>query len=291
MASPQEISAMRHAIALSALGLGTTSPNPPVGCLILDRDGHTVGTGYHRRKGEPHAEVHALAAAGPAAAGGTAVVTLEPCNHVGVTPACRQALIDAGIHRVVISVLDPTSRGAGGAAVLAEAGIEVETGLLTDEALSVLGPWLTATRTARPHLTWIFAASPGPNDDYLQRVNELRRGTDLVVFPDRLEEGIAGGHSTAYFREPSRGLVTGDVTDLLADSFASGARSLLLVGASVMARAALARDLLDRLVIVVPRVTADGTSAVTNVVPAFTHPISSVATTDNAIILTAQRLC
>ncbi len=81
MSDIRERSAMRQAIALSALGLGTTSPNPPVGCVLLDAEGDIAGQGYHRRKGEAHAEVNALAAAGKRASGGTAVVTLEPCNH------------------------------------------------------------------------------------------------------------------------------------------------------------------------------------------------------------------
>ncbi|MGH3812935.1 MAG: bifunctional diaminohydroxyphosphoribosylaminopyrimidine deaminase/5-amino-6-(5-phosphoribosylamino)uracil reductase RibD, partial [Pseudonocardiaceae bacterium] len=89
MASSRELDAMRRAVVLSAFGLGTTSPNPPVGCVILDRDGHIVGEGYHERKGEPHAETQALAVAGERAGGGTAVVTLEPCNHHGRTPPCR----------------------------------------------------------------------------------------------------------------------------------------------------------------------------------------------------------
>ncbi|WP_345409925.1 bifunctional diaminohydroxyphosphoribosylaminopyrimidine deaminase/5-amino-6-(5-phosphoribosylamino)uracil reductase RibD [Nonomuraea salmonea] len=113
---------MRRAIALSALGLGTTSPNPSVGCVILDEDGRVVGEGFHRRKGEAHAEGNALAAAGPEARGGTAVVTLEPCNHVGRAPACRALLIEAGIARVVVAVIDPTSRGEGGVAALRQAG-------------------------------------------------------------------------------------------------------------------------------------------------------------------------
>src|SRR5882762_9423977 len=128
MANPQEIDAMRLAIALSARGLGTTSPNPPVGCVILDADGEIVGTGYHQRKGEPHAEGYAVMAAGSRAAGGTAVVTLEPCNHVGRTPACRQVLLDAKVARMVIALIDPTSRGDGGAAALRAAGVDVEVG-------------------------------------------------------------------------------------------------------------------------------------------------------------------
>lgn len=117
MASPAELAVMRRAIALSAAGLGTTSPNPPVGCVLLDPSGQIIGEGYHERKGEPHAEAQALAAAGPLADGATAVVTLEPCNHQGRTPPCCQALIDAGIRRAVIAVIDPTSRGEGGVAV------------------------------------------------------------------------------------------------------------------------------------------------------------------------------
>ncbi|WP_438493832.1 bifunctional diaminohydroxyphosphoribosylaminopyrimidine deaminase/5-amino-6-(5-phosphoribosylamino)uracil reductase RibD [Streptomyces asiaticus] len=130
MATPNELTAMRRAIAISAQGLGTTSPNPPVGCVILDRDGVPVGEGCHLRKGDHHAEVNALTAAGERAEGGTAVVTLEPCNHQGRTPPCRQALIDAKVSRVLMAVMDPTSRGEGGAAVLEQAGIEVERGVL-----------------------------------------------------------------------------------------------------------------------------------------------------------------
>jgi diaminohydroxyphosphoribosylaminopyrimidine deaminase/5-amino-6-(5-phosphoribosylamino)uracil reductase len=154
MASELELSAMRRAIALSAFGLGTTSPNPPVGCVILDSAGQIVGEGFHERKGEPHAEAHALAAAGEKAREGTAVVTLEPCNHVGRTPACRQLLLDAGVARVVIAIMDPTSRGEGGAAVLAVGGVAVEAGVLPDEAALILGPWLHAQAVGRPHVTW-----------------------------------------------------------------------------------------------------------------------------------------
>src|SRR6266496_3606394 len=144
MATAVEEEAMRRAIGISAFGLGATSPNPPVGCVILDVEGHVVGEGYHRRKGEAHAEVNALAAAGERARGGTAVVTLEPCNHQGRTPPCRQALIDANVARVVIALIDPTSRDEGGAAALRAAGIEVEVGVLADEARLVLDPWLDA---------------------------------------------------------------------------------------------------------------------------------------------------
>src|SRR5262245_47272488 len=134
MATARELAAMRRAIGLSAFGLGTTSPNPPVGCVVLGKDGQILGEGYHERKGEAHAEAQALAAAGREADGATAVVTLEPCNHRGRTPACRQALLDARVQRVLIALLDPTSRGEGGAAVLRSNGVEVEVGVLEEEA-------------------------------------------------------------------------------------------------------------------------------------------------------------
>ena len=108
MATPNELTGMRRAIAISAQGLGTTSPNPPVGCVILDRDGVPVGEGYHLRKGRPPRRGERAHRSGERAEGGTAVVTLEPCNHHGRTPPCRQALIDAKVSRVLMAVMDPT---------------------------------------------------------------------------------------------------------------------------------------------------------------------------------------
>src|SRR5215468_1692593 len=105
---------MDRAIALGALGLGGTSPNPSVGAVILASDGSVVGEGRTAPVGGPHAEVVALAEAGERARGGTAVVSLEPCNHTGRTGPCAQALIAAGVRRVVIAVDDPTPVAAGG---------------------------------------------------------------------------------------------------------------------------------------------------------------------------------
>src|ERR1700753_266541 len=102
-----EDEAMGRAIALAARGLGTTSPNPVVGCVLLDADGEVVGEGFHAYAGGPHAEIVALARAGDRARGGTCVVTLEPCTHTGRTGPCSHALIAAGIRRVVIAVDDP----------------------------------------------------------------------------------------------------------------------------------------------------------------------------------------
>ncbi|WP_434975321.1 bifunctional diaminohydroxyphosphoribosylaminopyrimidine deaminase/5-amino-6-(5-phosphoribosylamino)uracil reductase RibD [Streptomyces bauhiniae] len=218
---------MRQAIVVSAQGVGSASPNPPVGCVVLDRGGRVVGEGFHLRKGEAHAEVNALAAAGDRAVGGTAVVTLEPCNHYGRTPPCREALIDAGVARVVIAVMDPTSRGEGGAALLREAGVEVELGVLAEEALLVLGPWLASLNLERPFITWI----QGPDSEALSaEVGLLRQSHDLVVWAGGLvEEGRPGSHGVGVFRVPERPL-EGEAGHVLKVLGEAGARSVLVVG-------------------------------------------------------------
>ncbi|MFF7412845.1 bifunctional diaminohydroxyphosphoribosylaminopyrimidine deaminase/5-amino-6-(5-phosphoribosylamino)uracil reductase RibD [Streptomyces lydicus] len=158
-AAPVETAAMRRAIELAARGLGHTSPNPVVGCVVLDAEGRTAGEGWHQRAGGPHAEVHALRAAGERARGGTAVVTLEPCNHTGRTGPCARALIDAGVARVVYAVSDPTPTATGGAVTLAAAGIDVEGGLLADEAAAGNEAWLTSVLRGRPFVLWKYAAT------------------------------------------------------------------------------------------------------------------------------------
>ncbi|WP_055557912.1 bifunctional diaminohydroxyphosphoribosylaminopyrimidine deaminase/5-amino-6-(5-phosphoribosylamino)uracil reductase RibD [Streptomyces sp. NBRC 110028] len=150
---------MRRAVELAARGLGHTSPNPVVGCVILDAGGRQAGEGWHQRAGGPHAEVHALRAAGERARGGTALVTLEPCNHTGRTGPCARALIDAGIARVRYAVADPTAQARGGAATLAAAGVDVAPGPLADEAAAVNEAWLTAMRRGRPFVLWKYAAT------------------------------------------------------------------------------------------------------------------------------------
>nr|WP_073502434.1 bifunctional diaminohydroxyphosphoribosylaminopyrimidine deaminase/5-amino-6-(5-phosphoribosylamino)uracil reductase RibD [Actinacidiphila paucisporea] len=159
MATTTEIDAMRRAVALSARALGATAPNPVVGCVILDTAGAVVGEGWHRKAGGPHAEVHALRAAGEAARGGTAVVTLEPCNHTGRTGPCAQALIEAGVARVVHAVSDPSAAASGGAATLRAAGVDVEGGVLAAEAEAVNVAWLTSVRQGRPFVRWKYAAT------------------------------------------------------------------------------------------------------------------------------------
>ncbi|GEL16625.1 bifunctional diaminohydroxyphosphoribosylaminopyrimidine deaminase/5-amino-6-(5-phosphoribosylamino)uracil reductase RibD [Pseudonocardia asaccharolytica] len=160
LVDPRIEDAMRRALAASAQVHGTTSPNPPVGCVILDADGNVAGVGATAPPGGPHAEIVALGQAGERAVGGAAVVSLEPCAHHGRTPPCTAALIGAGIATVYAAVPDPNPLAAGGAAALREAGVAVTIGPLTDEAAcGPLRAWLHAMRTGRPHVTWKFAAT------------------------------------------------------------------------------------------------------------------------------------
>ncbi|GEE02731.1 bifunctional diaminohydroxyphosphoribosylaminopyrimidine deaminase/5-amino-6-(5-phosphoribosylamino)uracil reductase [Gordonia spumicola] len=153
-------SGMRRAIVESQSAVGTSSPNPPVGAVILDGDGLVVGVGHTQPPGGPHAEVGALRAAGEAAIGGIAVVTLEPCNHTGRTGPCAQALIDAGISQVHYAVSDPNPTAAGGAATLRAAGVDVTGGVLAETAArGPLRQWLHRQRTGRPLVTLKLAST------------------------------------------------------------------------------------------------------------------------------------
>ena len=144
---PTEADFMRAAIVAS--GCGFPAPNPHVGCVIVS-DGLIVGTGHCDYAGAPHAEAMALREAGPRAEGATAYVTLEPCNHYGRTPPCSEALIAAQIRRVVIATRDPNPTAAGGIERLRAAGIEVELGLLAEEAADANRQFLTAIAHQRP---------------------------------------------------------------------------------------------------------------------------------------------
>ena len=145
---------MRRALQLAVEGQGRVEPNPMVGCLVV-QGAEIIGEGWHRSFGGPHAEIEALRLAGERAGGGTLVVTLEPCCHHGKTPPCTKAIIEAGVRRVVLAQRDPFPRVAGGGvAELAAAGIEVEVGLLEDEARRLNAPYLKLLETGRP---WVIA--------------------------------------------------------------------------------------------------------------------------------------
>ncbi|WP_246004878.1 bifunctional diaminohydroxyphosphoribosylaminopyrimidine deaminase/5-amino-6-(5-phosphoribosylamino)uracil reductase RibD [Nocardioides marmorisolisilvae] len=151
--------AMRRALELAATPGVPLGPNPRVGCVLLAPDGSEIAEGFHRGAGTPHAEAAALAAAGESARGATAVVTLEPCNHTGRTGPCAQALIEAGVARVVFAQPDPNPVAAGGAETLRAAGVAVELGLLEREARRLNRAWTFALEHGRPFVTWKFATS------------------------------------------------------------------------------------------------------------------------------------
>jgi len=150
---------MGRALQLAQRGLYTTTPNPRVGCVIV-RDGAVVGEGWHERAGAPHAEIHALAAAGDRARGATAYVTLEPCHHHGRTPPCDEALIAAGVARVVAAMRDPDPRTAGlGLERIIQAGVVTASGVLEHEAREVNIGFVSRLTRGRPWVRMKIAAS------------------------------------------------------------------------------------------------------------------------------------
>jgi len=187
--------AMQRAITLSEKGLGKCAPNPIVGAVIIDKAGNAIGEGFHdRMKSNDHAEVVAIKNAGKAAIGAALVVTLEPCNHLGQTGPCTQAIIDAGITTVVFAVTDPNPIAAGGQVRLQSAGINVVTGVLSDEASYSNRAWLTKIKKSRPYFTWKVAttldaklsASDGTskwisNEVSRADVQRLRRQSDAIL--------------------------------------------------------------------------------------------------------------
>ncbi len=141
---------MRRALRLGKKGLGYTTPNPAVGAVVVS-NGEVVGEGYHQKAGTPHAEIHALRAAGDRARGADLYVTLEPCNHTGRTPPCTHAILKAGIRKVVIGTTDPNPKvTGGGAGFLRDHGLEVKEGLLREECRSLIVPFVKHILTGIP---------------------------------------------------------------------------------------------------------------------------------------------
>ena len=156
---PDDVAFMRHALALAATTIGQTWPNPAVGCVLV-KNGQIVGSGFSARGGRPHAEPQALAEAGDKAKGATAYVTLEPCSHHGKTPPCADALIAAGIKRVVVGCLDPDERVNGnGIAKLVEAGIDVTLGVCEAECVQFNAGFFSRVKTGRPFVSLKLATS------------------------------------------------------------------------------------------------------------------------------------
>jgi diaminohydroxyphosphoribosylaminopyrimidine deaminase/5-amino-6-(5-phosphoribosylamino)uracil reductase len=185
---------MDYALRLGRRALGTTAENPPVGCVIV-KDGRVLGVGWTQSGGRPHAETEALKMAGNAAKGATAYVTLEPCAHHGRTPPCAEALVKAGLARVVTAIEDPDSRVSGGGhAILKAAGIPVETGISAEEARRDLAGFLTRIRKKRPYVTLKIgvsadgkiAAGPGQRtsitgEEVKVRVHLMRAQSDAIL--------------------------------------------------------------------------------------------------------------
>lgn len=154
-----EQAAMTRALELAASPGVPLGPNPRVGCVLLAPDGTTVQEGFHRGAGTPHAEADVLSRAGDRARGATAVVTLEPCNHTGRTGPCAQALLAAGVVRVVYAQSDANPVAVGGAETLKAAGVDVVGGLMADEARALNRVWTFAVEHGRPFVTWKVAAT------------------------------------------------------------------------------------------------------------------------------------
>jgi diaminohydroxyphosphoribosylaminopyrimidine deaminase/5-amino-6-(5-phosphoribosylamino)uracil reductase len=218
---------MARARELGESVLGATSPNPPVGAVVLAADGSVAGEGATAPPGGPHAEVRALAAAGDRARGGTAVVTLEPCAHTGRTGPCADALIAAGVARVVVAVPEPTELAGGGVARLRAAGVDVVLGIDRQEAEDgALAAWLTGARMHRPFVVWKVAATLDgrvaaadgssrwiTGEPARAAVHRLRATCDAVVvgsgtaLADDPQLTVRGPDGTAAARQPLRVVV------------------------------------------------------------------------------------
>lgn len=175
---------MRRALDLAAHGKGSVSPNPMVGAVIVDTGGRIIGEGYHRRYGGPHAEVNAVASVKDPGSlhDSTMYVTLEPCSHYGKTPPCAKLIIDSGIPRVVVGAVDPFEKVSGrGIAMLRDAGIEVATGVLSDECSRLNARFITAHTLRRPFVTLKWAQSA---DGYMDVIRD--RGESPAAISTRL---------------------------------------------------------------------------------------------------------
>ena len=205
-ANPNDTQHMRHALRLAARGLGSVAPNPAVGCVIVSREGRIVGRGWTAPGGRPHAETIALAQAGSAARGSTAYVSLEPCAHHGKTPPCADALISAGVARVVSTVRDPDPRTSGkGFEKLKQAGIEVVEGVLADEAKTLNEGFFKRITEGRPLVALKIAQSAdgkvsrgADGDKWITRELARRHGHLLRAQHD----GILIGIGTALADDP-----------------------------------------------------------------------------------------
>ncbi|HEY6098524.1 MAG TPA: bifunctional diaminohydroxyphosphoribosylaminopyrimidine deaminase/5-amino-6-(5-phosphoribosylamino)uracil reductase RibD [Anaeromyxobacter sp.] len=205
MSTAEDARWMARALDLARRGLGETNPNPVVGCVLVKR-GRVVGEGWHRRAGGPHAEVLALRAAGAAARGATAYVTLEPCAHQGRTPPCAPAVVASGVRRVVAALRDPNPAVNGrGLAALRRAGLEVTAGVAADEAVALNERFVVAAGLTRPFVMLKAAmtldgriATAAGESKWITRPAQRRRARALR----RLHDGVAVGVGTVLADDP-----------------------------------------------------------------------------------------
>jgi diaminohydroxyphosphoribosylaminopyrimidine deaminase/5-amino-6-(5-phosphoribosylamino)uracil reductase len=279
------MSHLERAIELAERGRGTTRPNPVVGAVVV-ADGEIVGEGWHERRGGPHAEVVALEAAGDRAREATLYVSMEPCAHHGTTPPCTEAVLEAGVARVVAGSLDPNPEAGGGLDLLAAAGVDVEH---TDSfaARAQNDAWRAWIATGRPFVTLKLAVTvdgrttvPGARwvtgDESRRRVHRLRAASDAVAVgmgTVRADDPQLDARDVDAERQPRRiafgrgplpegselELHSGPLEDELRNLAAQGVQSLFLEGGPTLATAFLERDLVDRLLIfVAPTLAGEG---------------------------------
>jgi diaminohydroxyphosphoribosylaminopyrimidine deaminase/5-amino-6-(5-phosphoribosylamino)uracil reductase len=279
---------LERALELAERGRGTTHPNPIVGAVVV-RDGEVVGEGWHERKGGPHAEVVALQAAGERARGATVYVTMEPCAHHGSTRPCTEAVLAAGVTRVVAASLDPNPEAQGGLEVLRAAGVEAQ---LDDrfEARAQNEAWRAWVSTGRPFVTYKVAvtldariAVPGERwvsgEESRRLVHQLRADSDAVAVgmgTVRADDPRLDAREIDAPRQPRRlafgrgplppgsglELRSGPLSDELAALAAEGVQSLLLEGGPTLAGGFFAESAVDKvLVFVAPRLAGAGMRA------------------------------
>jgi diaminohydroxyphosphoribosylaminopyrimidine deaminase/5-amino-6-(5-phosphoribosylamino)uracil reductase len=276
---------LARALELAERGRGTTHPNPVVGAVVV-KDGEVVGEGWHERKGGPHAEIVALGVAGERARGATLYVTMEPCAHHGTTPPCAEAIVAAGVAKVVAGSLDPNPEASGGFDVLRAAGVEVEHAD-SFEARALNEAWRTWVTQGRPFVILKLAvtldgrvAVPGSRwisgEESLRRVHELRAEVDAVAVgmgtvraddPQLTARGVDAPKQPrrlAFGRGPlpeGSGLELrgGPLEEELHALAAEGVQSLLLEGGPTLAESFLRAGLVDKLLLfVAPAVAGAG---------------------------------
>jgi len=291
------VTQLERALELAERGRGTTVPNPMVGAVLV-RDGEIVGEGWHERPGEPHAEINALRAAGERARGATLYVTLEPCTHHGRTPPCADALIDAGVARVVVGAADPNPQAAGGVERLRAAGIAVEVaaGELAWRARDLNAGYLSMYERGRPWVIYKAAVTldgrmtlPGARwisgEESRRLVHELRGWVDAVAVgmgtvradSPRLDARDVGAakqpRRLAFGRGPlpdgsELELRSGPLDEELRALASEGVQWLLLEGGPTLAASFFAAELVDQLLLFVASALAGAGPGLTAALPA-----------------------